>query len=101
MMRTIEWEPRHWASRMLRAVVFLVPLVAGVVAATALAGALPSYDTLWGGFLWWVAVLGASFVAINLVDRRSTNRDQNSRHADDREVWIKGVIAEDRSLKME
>jgi HD-GYP domain-containing protein (c-di-GMP phosphodiesterase class II) len=69
MVTEFRWEPRRWASRVVRALVFVVPLVLGVVAATLVARALPTYSTIWGGIAWWTAVLAASFVAVNLTDR--------------------------------
>ena len=69
MASDIRWEPRRWTSRVVRVLVFLVPLILGVIAATLLARALPGYDSWVGGVAWWAAVLSASFITVNLTDR--------------------------------
>ncbi len=69
MVSDIRWEPRRWASRMVRGLVFVVPLILGVGVATLVARALPGYDSLIGGLAWWVAVLSVSFATVNLTDR--------------------------------
>ncbi len=69
MVRDIRWEPRAWASRIVRVLVFVVPLVVGVVVATIVARLLPGYSTVIAQVLWWMVVLGSSFLAVNLADR--------------------------------
>ena len=69
VVRDIKWEPRRLASRLVRALVFVVPLLVGVAVATIVARLLPGFDTWPGGVFWWVAVLGSSFVAVNVTDR--------------------------------
>ncbi len=60
---------RRWASRLVRVLVFVVPLIVGIVAATAVARVLPGYSTLLPGIFWWIVVLATSFVVVNLTDR--------------------------------
>ncbi len=55
MVRDIRWEPRRWASRVVRVLVFVVPLLIGVIAATLVANAIPGYDSLLGGIAWYFA----------------------------------------------
>lgn len=69
MNREVRWEPRRWVSRLMRALIFIVPLILGVAAATIVARMLPEYDSFWSGLAWWAAVLATSFVTINLTDR--------------------------------
>jgi HD-GYP domain-containing protein (c-di-GMP phosphodiesterase class II) len=53
----------------MRVLIFVIPLILGVAAATIVARTLPEYDSFWSGLAWWVAVLATSFVTINLADR--------------------------------
>ncbi len=69
MVSGIKWESRRWASRAVRLLVFVIPLVAGVVVATVVATVIPGFDNLAGAIAWWVVVLGSSFAAVNLTDR--------------------------------
>jgi HD-GYP domain-containing protein (c-di-GMP phosphodiesterase class II) len=69
MNREVRWEPRRWVSRLMRVLIFVIPLILGVAAATIVARTLPEYDSFWSGLAWWVAVLATSFVTINLTDR--------------------------------
>jgi len=69
MVRGIKWESRRWASRLVRALVFILPLAVGVIAATLVARTIPGYDSFLGGLAWWTVVLASSFVAVNLTDR--------------------------------
>jgi hypothetical protein len=63
------WEDRRFRAWLIRAVVFVVPVVAAVVVATVVANALPDPDGLWGSLMWWALVLGSSFGTMWLVDR--------------------------------
>ena len=69
MDREFRWQSRRWVSRLMRALIFILPLILGVIAATVVARRLPEYDTVLGGVGWWAAVLATSFVVINLADR--------------------------------
>ena len=69
MVRGIKWESRRWASRLVRVLVFVVPLLIGVVAATLVAGAIPGHRNTIGAIAWWAVVLGSSFVAVSFADR--------------------------------
>ena len=69
MNREVRWQPRKWVSRLLRVLVFVIPLILGVAAATIVARLLPRYDSLLGGIAWWALVLSVSFLVVNLTDR--------------------------------
>ena len=69
MNREVRWHPRKWVSRLVRVLVFVVPLILGVAAATIFARLLPRYDSLVGGIAWWAVVLSVSFVVVNITDR--------------------------------
>ena len=69
MNREVRWQPRKWVSRLLRVLVFIIPLILGVAAATIVARMLPRYDSLVGGIAWWSLVLAVSFLVVNITDR--------------------------------
>lgn len=69
MNREVRWQPRKWVSLLLRVLVFVIPLILGVAAATMVAQLLPRYDSLVGGIAWWSLVLAVSFLVVNLTDR--------------------------------
>lgn len=69
MSREVRWHPRKWVSRLVRVLVFVIPLILGVAAATIVARLLPRYDSLISGIAWWAVVLAVSFVVVNLTDR--------------------------------
>jgi len=69
MTSKLKWQSRRWASLLLRVLVFVIPLVFGVLGATIVARALPGYESLPAGIAWWVAVLASSFVAVEFADR--------------------------------
>jgi hypothetical protein len=70
----MSWSGRRWRDRrltalLLRAAVFLVPILVGVAAGTLLASALPA-PSGWAVVLgWWIAVIAVSLGALFVVDR--------------------------------
>ena len=63
------WEDRRFRAWLIRAVVFIVPVVAAIVVATVVANSLPDPEGLPGSLAWWALVLGSSFGTMWLVDR--------------------------------
>ena len=63
------WESRVWTGRLLRAVVFLVPVVAAVLVAFLVAKILPRTEEILGVILWWAAIIAVASVTMILVDR--------------------------------
>ncbi|MDH3307755.1 MAG: tandem-95 repeat protein [Acidimicrobiia bacterium] len=63
------WERRVWAARLMRLVIFLVPVVAAVGAAIALSKTLPRPDTAGEIALWWAALIAGATVTLVVVDR--------------------------------
>ena len=63
------WQDRRIQAWLIRAVVFIVPVVVAIAVATIVAALLPEPDGLVPSLLWWTVVLGSSFAAMWLVDR--------------------------------
>ncbi|MDJ0791477.1 MAG: tandem-95 repeat protein [Acidimicrobiia bacterium] len=69
MSRNERWHDRRIQAWIIRAVVFIVPVVVAIGVATIIASLLPEPSGFWQTIGWWVLVLGGSFVAMWLVDR--------------------------------
>ena len=63
------WRSRKWAARLTRAVVFLVPIVAAVLAAIGMARVLPEPRTVLPTIGWWVSVVATSLLVSHVVAR--------------------------------
>ncbi|MDP9403332.1 MAG: HD-GYP domain-containing protein, partial [Actinomycetota bacterium] len=63
------WDDRPVLAGALRALSFLLPLVASLTAAWVLARALPTPESLGGHVLWWMAVAAASLLSLMAFDR--------------------------------
>jgi len=58
---------------LIRVAVFVVPVIAGIAAATITAQLLPSANGVWQTLAWWTLVLGSSFGVMLLMDRLARN----------------------------
>ncbi len=67
-LRRQRWDAHPVLGMLLRLLILLAPVVAGVLAALAVASALPEPTGLVATLLWWAAVLGASLAAMLLTD---------------------------------
>ena len=63
------WKDRPFRAWLIRVAVFVVPIVAGIAAATITARLLPAANGFAQTVAWWALVLGASFVAMWIIDR--------------------------------
>lgn len=63
------WERRVWLARLLRALIFLVPVVAAILTSITLSRTLPRPDTFGGIVGWWIVIIVAATVAMIAVDR--------------------------------
>ncbi|MGI9643272.1 MAG: Ig-like domain-containing protein [Acidimicrobiia bacterium] len=63
------WKDRPFRAWLIRVAVFVVPIFAGIAAATITAQLLPSADGIWQTIAWWTLVLGSSFVVMWFIDR--------------------------------
>ena len=63
------WRPRWGAALVVRALAFLIPLVAGYFAGAYVADRLAQPSTVAGVIFWWVFVIAVASVAAHLVDR--------------------------------
>jgi hypothetical protein len=63
------WRPRWGAALAVRALAFLIPLVAGYFAGAYAADRLAQPSTVTGVAFWWVFVIAVASVAAHLVDR--------------------------------
>jgi putative nucleotidyltransferase with HDIG domain len=68
-VKEARWSARPVASGLLRVLVLVIPVAAGVGAAIFLSQALPRPHGFLGGALWWIALFVASATAASLVDR--------------------------------
>ena len=67
------WKDRPFRAWLIRVAVFVVPVVAGIAAATITSRLLPSANGVWQTLAWWTLVLGASFGVMWLMDRLARN----------------------------
>ena len=63
------WRPRWGAALVVRALAFLIPLVAGYFAGAYVAERLAQPSTVAGVLFWWVFVIAVASIAAHLVDR--------------------------------
>lgn len=63
------WESRVWTARLLRLVIFLVPVLAAVGVAYLVSKILPRSESAGGILLWWASVIGAAIGTLLMVDR--------------------------------
>lgn len=63
------WRPRWGAALAVRALAFLIPLVAGYFAGAYVADRLAQPSTVAGVLFWWIFVIAVASVAAHLVDR--------------------------------
>ncbi|MDP3983503.1 MAG: hypothetical protein Q8Q52_00660, partial [Acidimicrobiia bacterium] len=63
------WRPRWGAAFFIRALAFVIPLVAGYFAGAFVAGRLAQPHTVSGVVFWWIFVISVASLAAHLVDR--------------------------------
>lgn len=63
------WKDRPFRAWLIRVAVFVVPIIAGIAAATITAQLLPAANGIWQTIAWWTLVLGSSFVVMWFIDR--------------------------------
>ena len=65
------WEGRPRGALAIRVAATVVPVVAGVLAASVVSRLLPEPSGLLSTLLWWLAVVGSSTITLVLVDRQA------------------------------
>lgn len=67
--REERWRSRRFSAALVRALIFVVPIVAGFVVGSSVSRALPEPSSVYEIVFWWVAIVSVATVTATAVDR--------------------------------